>query len=385
MNTRTASCRPGIHHRDAVREFARSGRGRGVFRVVVSALFLVLLWATCCLPVFAFAGSTELAGEGATFPQPFYLKAFEAYHRSTGVKVHYRGVGSEKGIQALLARTVDFAGTDVHMTVKELHQAATAVLHVPVCLGAVAVTYNLPGNPVLNFTPELLADLFLGKIVTWNDPRISALNPEARLPDLPVTVVHRSDGSGTTLIFSEYMSKVHKEWKNRIGADKSVAWPVGRGAKGNPGVAGLVRQMPGSIGYVELIYAKGNGMTVGKVRNRAGKFIEPTIGSVTLAAVDIQDDGRFSITDTGATDGYPISGFTWIILYQEQSYSARTRETAEELTRMLWWLTHDGQRLAAALHYAPLPGPAVLHAENGIRGITYRGVPVFREESKRKR
>lgn len=356
-----------------------------MFRLTVYVCALVLAWVTSGPYAPAYSFSKELMGEGATFPQPFYMRAFEAYHRSYGVKVHYRGVGSEEGLRSLLAKKVDFAGTDVHMTEKEVHRAATRVLHVPVCLGAVAVTYNVPGNPDLNFTPELLADLFLGKIGNWNDPRISSVNPEARLPDLPVMVVHRSDGSGTTFIFTEYMSKVSKEWRERIGTGKSVDWPVGRGAKGNPGVAGVIRQIPGSIGYVELIYAKGNGMTVGKVKNRAGKFIEPAAQSVSLAAVDLQEDGRFSITDTRAAEGYPISGFTWIILYLEQSYGGRTRENAEELARLLWWLTHDGQRLARDLHYAPLAGPTIIRAEDAIRSITYLGVPVLKEEKKRKR
>lgn len=341
-----------------------------MLRLAVYVLFLALFLLPSHSPTFAQSGGKELVGEGATFPQPFYVRAFEAYHRASGVRVHYRGVGSGEGIRALLAKKADFAGTDVYMTEKELQQAGVPILHVPTCLGAVVITYNVPGNPALNFTAELLSDLFLGKITNWKDPRIAALNPAARLPDLPVTVVHRSDGSGTTFIFSEYMTRVNKEWRDRAGTGRNIPWPVGRGAKGNSGVAGVIRQIPGSVGYVELIYAKGNDMTVGKVKNGSGRFVEPGMQSVSLAAADLREDGRFSITDTGAADGYPISGFTWIILYLEQSHDGRGRERAEELARLLWWLTHDGQKHATALHYAPLPAQAVLHAEEAIRSIT---------------
>jgi phosphate transport system substrate-binding protein len=243
----------------------------------------------------------------------------------------------------------------------------------------VVVTYNLPDKPKLKFTPDVIADIFLGKITKWNDPRITAVNPEVKFSDMGIVVVHRSDGSGTTSIFSDYLSKVSKEWEFKVGADKSLNWPVGLGAKGNPGVAGLVNQTPGAIGYVELIYTIQNNMPAGIIKNKAGNFIEPSLQSVSVAAnVELPADTRVSVTNTDAAEGYPISGFTWLIFYKEQNYAERSKEKAEELLKLLWWMIHDGQQFAEPLHYSPLSKSAVQKAEAILRSVLYSGSPVMK-------
>ncbi|NLW34822.1 phosphate ABC transporter substrate-binding protein PstS [Syntrophorhabdus aromaticivorans] len=327
-----------------------------------------------------FAAEKELIGAGATFPQPLYSKMFDTYFQQNKIKVNYQGIGSGGGINQLINRTVDFGGTDAFMTAKELQAAGAAVLHIPTCLGAVVVTYNLPGNPKLSFTQDLVADIFLGKIKKWSDPAIAAANPKAKLPDLPISVVHRADGSGTTYIFSEYLSKVSKEWKEKIGTGKSLNWPAGQiGQKGNPGVAGYVRQTPGAAGYVELLYALQNKMAFGKIKNKAGIFVEPTPKSVSAAAnMKIPDDTNVSLTDTNAKDGYPISSLTWLIFYKEQSYGGRSKAKAESLARMLRWMVTDGQKFVEPLQYSPLSKEAALKSEKIIKSMTYGGTPLLK-------
>jgi phosphate transport system substrate-binding protein len=250
---------------------------------------------------------------------------------------------------------------------------------VPIVAGAVVVTYNLPGSPELKFTPDVVADLFLGKITKWDDPRLAALNPSVKLPKTAITVVHRSDGSGTTAVFSDYLSKVSPEWKQKVGTGTSLSWPAGIGGKGNPGVAGLVKQTPGGVGYVELIYALQNKMPYASLKNRSGAFITPSLESTSVAcAVAIPDDTRVSVTDTDAPDGYPISTFTWLILYKEQAYDNRPRATVEATLKLIRWMINDGQRLAEPLEYAPLPKPVVAKAEAVLRSVTYNGAPVLK-------
>lgn len=327
-----------------------------------------------------FAAEKELIGTGATFPQPLYSKMFDAYFQQNKIKVNYQGIGSGGGINQLIKKTVDFGGTDAFMTEKELKEAGAPVLHIPTSLGAVVVTYNLPDNPKLNFTQDLVADIFLGKVKKWNDPQIAAANPKVKLPDLTISVVHRADGSGTTYIFSEYLSKVSKEWKEKLGAGKSLNWPAGQiGQKGNPGVAGYVKQTPGSVGYVELLFALQNKMAFGNIKNKAGMFVEPTPKSVSAAAnVKIPDDTNVSLTDTEAKDGYPISGFTWLIFYKEQNYGGRSREKAEALARMLHWVVTDGQKFVEPLQYSALSKEAVAKSEKIIKSMTYGGAPILK-------
>ena len=322
--------------------------------------------------------TTTLLGAGSTFVYPLFSKMFSEYQSSHGTKVNYQAIGSGGGIRQLINHTVDFGATDAFMSDEELQQAGGAILHIPICLGAVVLSYNLPQAPPLRLTPEVIADIFLGNITNWNDPRIAEVNPGIFLPDLEITVIHRSDGSGTTYIFSDYLSKVSPEWAKRVGRGKSLNWPVGLGAKGNPGVAGLIQQTPGAIGYIELTYALQMGIPFATVQNASGKFIHPSVQSVSKAAeIPIPPDTRVSLTNTDAPDGYPISGFTWVIVYQEQSYGGRSKARAEALAQLLWWMIHEGQSYTQPLNYAPLPESAVKAAETLLRSLTYQGQPLL--------
>ena len=341
------------------------------------------LWTICLTMMLALAmagpgmAAQRLIGAGATFPYPLYDKWFNIYHQQTGVKINYQAIGSGGGIRQLMNRIVDFGATDAFMSDKELSRAPAKILHIPTCLGAVVITYNLPGNPTLKLTPKVIADIFLGKIKKWNDPRLTRLNPSVVLPNMNIVVVHRSEGSGTTFIFSDFLTKVSRIWAKDVGRGKVLNWPTGLGAKGNPGVAGLIRQIPGSVGYVELIYAKENNMPISLIKNKAGRFIAPSLKSVSAAAnVKLPADTRVSITNTPAINGYPISSFTWIIFYQEQDYQGRSENRAKTLAKLLWWMIHQGQRYNESLLYAKLPHNAVKCAEAVIRSMTYNGQKV---------
>jgi phosphate transport system substrate-binding protein len=343
--------------------------------------FKKLATVTVCLLVFSVAAfaQNELVGAGATFPFPLYSKMFDVYGKEYGVKVNYQAIGSGGGIQQLKSKTVDFGASDAFLSDEDLKAAPAPILHIPIVAGAVVVTYNLPDSPVVRFTPDVVADIFLGKITRWDDPRLSEANPSAKLPKLPISVVHRSDGSGTTSVFTDYLSKVSEDWKQKVGKGTSVSWPAGVGGKGNPGVAGLVKQLPGSIGYVELIYALQNSLPFSAIRNKAGKYIKPSLAATTAAcAVAIPEDTRVSLTDTEAPDGYPIAGFTWLLVYREQSYDNRTQGRVDALVKMLWWMTHQGQKYAEPLQYSTLPAPAVQKAERLIRSITFNGMPLMK-------
>jgi phosphate transport system substrate-binding protein len=318
----------------------------------------------------------DLIGAGATFPYPLYSKMFSEYQKTNKINVNYQSIGSGGGIKQLLEKTVDFGGSDAIMTDEQLSKAPK-ILHIPTCLGAVVVTYNLPIKSELKFTPEIISDIFLGKITKWNDPRIIEINKGIALPDKNITVVHRSDGSGTTAIFTDYLSKVSEEWKNKVGKGTSVNWPVGLGGKGNEGVAGLVKQVPNSIGYVELIYAIQNKMSYATIKNRAGNFVKPSLESTSKAAeTELPDDMRISLTDTDAADGYPISGFTYILVYQEQNYDNRPIGKAKSLVNLLKWMVTDGQKFTTPLHYAPLSESAKNKALKLIKSMTYDGKPI---------
>lgn len=347
-----------------------SGKG------LVFCIFFFILLGLCSSGL---AKEIELIGAGATFPYPLYSKMFDVYHKEFGTKINYQAIGSGGGIRQLTNKTVDFGGSDAIMSEKDLQEAGAPVLHISTCAGAVVVTYNLTGDPQLKFTPIIIADIFLGKIKKWNDPRITAVNPGANLPGTDIMAVHRSDGSGTTAIFSSYLSKVSPEWKGKVGAGPSLNWPLGLGGKGNPGVAGLVKQTPGSFGYVELIYALQNKMPYGTIKNKKGNFVKPTIASTSLAAnTSLPDDMKVDLTDTDAADGYPISGFTWVVVYKEQNYGGKSEEKAKGAVNLLWWMTHEGQKYAEPLHYAPLSQAAVGKAEKLIKSITYNGHPLMK-------
>jgi phosphate transport system substrate-binding protein len=329
------------------------------------------------------SGGTErfINGAGATFPEPLYYRMFDMYHRQHGTKVNYRGEGSGAGMRELLAKRVDFAGTDIGGKEPGQHEegAAQPLVRVPTCLGAVAVIYNLPDNPKLRFTSDILGDIFLGRISKWNDPRLVAVNSGVKLPDLAINVTYRSDESGTTYIFTDYLSKTTAQWRKAMGAGTPyMDRPMGLGAKGNPALTGMVRQITGAIGYVELTYAVANGMTFGSVKNRAGKFIDPSPVTVASAAnAGGPSENGISLTDTSMPDGYPIIGFTWLVVFKEQNYGGRSKETAEDLVKMLHWVTHEGQKYASPLRYVPLPRILVKKTEAILRTITYDGVPLF--------
>lgn len=305
------------------------------------------------------SGDRTLTGAGATFPYPIYSKWFSEYATKTGVKINYQSIGSGGGIRQLSEQTVDFGASDAPMSDAELAKAKGGpILHFPTVLGAVVVTYNLPAiTSPLHLTGAVIGDIFAGKIQKWNAAAISALNPGVKLPALDILVAHRTDGSGTTYIFTSYLSAVSPVWKAGPGAGKEIAWPIGLGAKGNEGVAGLVKQTPGSIGYVELAYANQNRLAYAAVKNAAGQYVTPSIPSVTAAAAGIADtlstssDYRLSIVDAPGAASYPISSMTWLLVYQNEPNAAKGRE----LVDFLRWAYQTGYADAAALDYAPLP------------------------------
>ena len=293
-------------------------------------------------------------GAGATFPYPIYSKWFDEYVKvDPSVRFNYQSIGSGGGQKQILAQTVDFGASDGPMSDDNLGKAPGKILHIPTVAGAVVLTYNLPGSPKLKLDGDTIAGMYLGQIKKWNDPKLTALNPGAKLPDQDIVVVHRSDGSGTTFIFTDYLSKVSSEWKQKAGNNTSVNWPTGIGGKGNEGVSGQIKQTPGAIGYVELIYAIQNKMPDAQVKNAAGEFVEPTIESVTaaLATAEIPDDFRFSMTNAPGKDAYPIAGATWLLVYQQQKDPAK----GKKLVDFLKWAAKDGEKMAKNLDYAPLP------------------------------
>jgi phosphate transport system substrate-binding protein len=324
------------------------------------------------------AAQTLMNGAGATFPYPIYSKWFDEYTRvDPEVRFNYQSIGSGGGIRQITERTVDFGASDGPMTDEQLKKVPGELFHIPTVLGAVVPTYNLPGSPKLQFTGEVLADIFLGKITKWNDERIKALNASANLPNQPIVVVHRSDGSGTTYIWVDYLSKVSKEWGQKVGRGTSVNWPVGLGGKGNEGVAGQVKNAPGALGYVELAYAITNKLPAGSVKNRAGKCGEATIQSTTAAAAgaakDMPADFRVSLTNPPGDDAYPIASFTWLLVYKDQPNEIKGRA----LVKFLWWAIHQGQTYPSALLYAPLPTPVVKQLEAKVKQVTYSGRPLL--------
>jgi phosphate transport system substrate-binding protein len=305
---------------------------------------------------FSAGASAQMAinGAGATFPYPIYSKWFDAYAKvDPSVRFNYQSIGSGGGQKQILAQTVDFGASDGPMSDDNLAKAPGKILHIPTVAGAVVITYNLPGNPALKLDGETIAGIYLGQIKKWNDPKLTALNAGVKLPDQDIVVVHRSDGSGTTFIFTDYLSKVSPEWKSKAGNNTSVNWPTGIGGKGNEGVSGQVKQTPGALGYVELIYAIQNKMPYADVKNSAGEFMKPTIESVTaaLATADIPDDFRFSMTNAPGKDAYPICGATWLLVYQQPKDPAK----GKKLVEFLRWALTDGEGMAKTLDYAPLP------------------------------
>jgi phosphate transport system substrate-binding protein len=293
-------------------------------------------------------------GAGATFPYPIYSKWFDEYAKvDPSVRFNYQSIGSGGGQKQIMAQTVDFGASDGPMSDENLSKAPGKLLHIPTVAGAVVITYNVEGSPALKFDGATIAGIFLGQIKKWNDPNIAATNPGVKLPDKDIVVVHRSDGSGTTFIFTDYLSKVSPEWKSKVGNNTSVSWPTGIGGKGNEGVSGQVKQTPGAIGYVELIYAIQNKMPYADIKNSTGEFVKSTIDSITaaLATSNIPDDFRFSMTNAPGKDAYPIAGATWLLIYQQQKDAAK----GKKLVEFLKWALTEGETMAKDLDYAPLP------------------------------
>ena len=343
-------------------------------RALAAAALLGLLGAGCgkqgsdqttsggAVPNATASGGTGLNGAGATFPEPLYQQWFQEYKNKTGVAINYQPIGSGGGIKNITAKAVDFGASDAPMNDAEM-KAAPGILHVPTVAGAVCVAYNVPGVPAhIHLSGDVIAKMFLGRIKTWNDPAIAALNPGKTLPATPISTAHRSDGSGTTNIFTTYLSEVSPDWKQSVGSGKSVKWPNGLGGKGNAGVAQLLQQNQGSVGYVELAYAMTNKIAYADVQNAKGNFIAPSVASATAAAqgVTLPPDFRKVITDTTDPNGYPITGFTFLLVYPDSK---------PELKKFLQWAMTDGQKDAAALYYAPLPPSVQKRAEAEVNSL----------------
>ena len=324
--------------------------------------------------------ATSLTGAGASFPYPLYSKWTAQFDKQCGVQINYQSVGSGAGISQITQKTVDFGASDGIMTDEQVAAAEAAggpILHIPMTSGAVAVIVNLLGiqQGQLKLTPDVLADIYLKKITKWNDSRITALNSGVSLPSSDIAVVHRSDGSGTTFIFTNYLSKVSQEWKDKVGNATTVQWPGDIGGEKNDGVAQQVKQTPGAIGYVELAYAIQNNLTWASLQNKSGKYVEPSLEATTAASagVTIPDDTKVMITDSSNPNAYPIVGFTWILAYVNQTDQAK----GESLVYYLWWSIHDGQQFSTDLLYAPLPPDVVKKAEAEIKSISHQGQPLL--------
>lgn len=324
----------------------------------------------------ASGAGVDLTGAGATFPYPIYSKWFSDYAKETSIKINYQSIGSGGGIRQLSEHTVDFGASDAPMSDDELAKAKGPIMHFPTVIGAVAVTYNLPSlQSPIRLTGDVLADMFLGHITKWNDSRIKAVNPGVALPATDVLVVHRAEASGTTYIFSDYLSAVSPDWAKAPGKGKELSWPVGIGAKGNEGVAGQVKQTPGAIAYVELAYAKQNNLPTAQIKNASGAFVAPSIESATAAAAGTADklpnntDYRISIVNAPGADAYPIASFTWLLLYRNQTDATK----AKKLKDFLHWYLHSGEGTAASLDYAPLPDVMKSRLDARVDSVTVGG------------
>ena len=323
--------------------------------------------------------SNTLLGAGSTFVYPLFSKMFAEYGKETKVRVNYQSIGSGGGILQLTNKTIDFGDSDAPLNDDQTKKMGADVLHIPMCSGAVVISYNLPElKGTLKLTPDVLAGIFSGKITKWDDAQIAKINPGVKLPTTGIFVAHRSDGSGTTNIFTTYLSKVSAAWNTSPGKGSAINWPVGLGGKGNEGVSGLIKQTPGAVGYIELSYAIQNKMTFADLQNKSGSFITPTVASTSAAGnITIPDDAKVSLSNTDAKDGYPISGLTWALIYKEQNYNGRSQDRAQKVAKLLWWNIHEGQKYCTDLNYAPLSPAAVTVAEKILKSATFGGKPLL--------
>jgi len=333
---------------------------------------LAILIGMSILPAMSNAGAAveTINGAGATFPYPLYSKWFSEFHKvDPTVEINYQSIGSGGGIRQLLDKTIDFGASDAPMTDEQMAKSQVPILHIPTALGAVVVTYYLPGvTKPIQLTPDVIADAYLGKITEWQDARIQKINPGVSLPNMPIMIVHRSDGSGTSAVFTDYLSKVSPEWKTKVGSGTSVKWPTGLGGKGNEGVTGLVKQSPGSLGYIELTYAQTNQLPTALIKNKAGNFMAPSPKSVTAAAASALEkmpkDFRVSITDSEGKEAYPISSFTYLLVYGKMDV-----KKGAKITQFMNWAVAEGQSFAEPLHYAPLPKQLIASVKSRIGEI----------------
>lgn len=349
-------------------------------------IFLSIVALTFAIAMTSCGGNTnngarkaqQLSGAGATFPLPFYNVVFEQFAEVNGDAVAYGGIGSGGGVRNLRDKIVDFAGSDAFLSEKEMSDM-NPVIHIPTCMGAVVLAYNLEGVDELRLTGEIIADIFAGEIKMWNDERIKELNPQALLPSEAIIPVFRSDGSGTTFVFTDYLNKVSPMWASRFGAGKSVNFPAGQAAKGNPGVAGVIKQTKNSIGYVGSEYAFAQKIAYAKIQNQQGEFVAPSSASISASASgDIPSDTRTSITNSDAKGAYPISTFTWMIIYKEQNYSDRSKEQAiATLDLIQYILSDEAQKITAYVHYAPLPTKAKEISLSNLKTVTYNGEAIL--------
>ena len=349
-------------------------------------IFLSIVALTLAIAMTSCGGKTnngarksqELSGAGATFPLPFYNVVFEQFAEVNGDAVAYGGIGSGGGVRNLRDKIVDFAGSDAFLSEKEMKDMGP-VIHIPTCMGAVVMAYNLEGVDELRLTGDIIANIFAGEIKMWNDERIKELNPQAMLPNEAIIPVFRSDGSGTTFVFTDYLTKVSKMWASKFGAGKSVNFPVGQAAKGNPGVAGVIKQTKNSIGYVGSEYAFAQKISYAKIQNQQGEFIAPSSASISAAASgEIPADTRTSITNSDAKGAYPISTFTWMIIYKEQNYSDRSKEQAVATLDLIQYILSDeAQKITAYVHYAPLPSKAKEISLSNLKTVTYNGEAIL--------
>ncbi len=319
--------------------------------------------------------TVDLSGAGATFPLPYYNMIFKDYTEKNGNKVTYGGIGSGGGIRSLTDQTVDFGASDAFLSEDEMKEIPAEVLHIPTCMGAVVLAYNLPDIKNLKLNGTLVADIFLGKVTKWNDVSIKALNPDVNLPDKNITAVYRSDGSGTTYVFSDFLTKVSPEWAEKMGTGKALKWPVGIAAKGNPGISGTIQQTEGAIGYVGSEYSLSLGIPTAMMQNSSGNFIEPTTETISAAAnVELPADMRTMVTNSPEANAYPISCFTWILIYKEQAYANRSEAQAQAVTGLLdYVLGAEAQSVASKVHYSPLPEVALKNARTILASVTYNG------------
>ncbi len=348
-------------------------------KAIKSLQLAVVAIAASCLTLSASAQDNTLLGAGSTFVYPLFSKIFAEYGKTSNIKVNYQSIGSGGGILQLTNKTVDFGGSDAPLNADQSKKIGVPVLHIPMASGAVVITYNIPGVTAgLKLTGKDLADIYLGKINKWNSAEIAATNKGVKLPDMSIVVIHRSDGSGTSFIFTDYLTKVNQEWAKKVGKASAVNWPAGLGGKGNEGVAGLVKQTPGAIGYNELAYAIQNKMAYADVQNKSGKFIAPTLITTTASSnVELPANAEVSLTNTDNPKGYPISSFTWALIYKEQKYSDRSADRAKQLLKLMWYNIHEGQKNCEPLNYAPLSKSAVKVAEKILKSTTYDGKAIL--------